>query len=61
MNHTRKQETGSVIAQGEKLSKELINYLNEHYPLRCRISEVTDKEIRLNIGDDEGVKVGQRF
>ena len=35
--------------------------LKQLYPLRGKISEVKDGQIRLNIGQMQGVKTGQRF
>jgi class 3 adenylate cyclase/tetratricopeptide (TPR) repeat protein len=45
----------------EKLSKKLLEKLKKLYPLRGKISEVKDNEIKLNIGQKVGVKVGQQF
>ncbi|MCP4353885.1 MAG: CHAT domain-containing protein [Desulfobacterales bacterium] len=45
----------------EKLSENLLNKLKERYPLRGKISKVKGNEIRLNIGQKEGVAIGQRF
>ena len=50
-----------VLAQKKKLSENLLKKLKSLYPLRGRISGITDKEIRLNIGSEAGVKIGQRF
>ena len=49
----------SVLA--DKLSKPLLEKLATVYPLRGKISEMTDKEIRLNIGQNAGIMVGQRL
>jgi hypothetical protein len=45
----------------EKLSKKLLEKLKKLYPLRGKISEVRDDEIRLNIGKNVGVNIGQQF
>ncbi len=45
----------------DKLSNDLLNKLKERYPLRGKISKVKGNEIRLNIGQKEGVAIGQRF
>ena len=45
----------------DKLSKKLLEKLTKLYPLRGKISEVKGDEIRLNIGKNVGVKVGQQF
>ena len=45
----------------ERLSKKLLEKLKKLYPLRGKISEVKGDEIRLNIGQKVGVKVGQQF
>lgn len=50
-----------VLAQKKKLSENLLKKLKSLYPLRGRISEITGKEIRLNIGSEAGVTIGQRF
>jgi len=47
--------------QREKFTKALLETLKEHYPIRGKVSEVTDEKIILNIGENVGVKVGQRF
>jgi hypothetical protein len=45
----------------ERLSKKLLEKLKKLYPLRGKISEVKGDEIRLNIGQKAGVKMGQQF
>lgn len=45
----------------EKLSTTLLNKVKTIYPLRGKISEVKGDEITLNIGQNQGVKVGQQF
>ncbi len=45
----------------EKLSEKLLEKLKKLYPLRGKISDVKGDEIRLNIGKNVGVKVGQQF
>jgi hypothetical protein len=45
----------------ERLSEKLLDKLKKLYPLRGKISEVKGDEIRLNIGKNVGVKVGQQF
>ncbi len=52
---------GSTVAQQKNISARLLKRLNELYPLRGRVSEVSDHEIKLNIGDETGVKIGQLF
>ncbi|MCP4111341.1 MAG: CHAT domain-containing protein [Desulfobacteraceae bacterium] len=54
-------ETGSVLAQKKKLCEELLEILDNQYPLRCIISDLTEQDAGLNIGSDEGVMIGQRF
>jgi hypothetical protein len=49
----------SVLA--ERLSKNLLEKLEQLYPLRGKVSEVKGEEISLNIGQMVGVKTGQRF
>ncbi|MBN1842466.1 MAG: CHAT domain-containing protein [Deltaproteobacteria bacterium] len=49
----------SVLA--ERLSKNLLEKLEQLYPLRGKVSEVKGEEISLNIGQMVGVKSGQRF
>jgi class 3 adenylate cyclase/tetratricopeptide (TPR) repeat protein len=45
----------------ERLSKKLLDKLKNLYPLRGKISEVKGDEIRLNIGQKVGVKMGRQF
>ena len=45
----------------ERLSKDLLEKLKQLYPLRGKISKMKGEEIRLNIGQSVGVRVGQRF
>ena len=52
-------EPASVLV--DRLSKQLLKQLKELYPLRGRISEVRDGELKLNIGEMVGTKIGQRF
>ena len=49
----------SVLA--ERLSKSLLEKLKVLYPLRGKILEAKDEEIRLNIGQMVGVRSGQRL
>lgn len=49
----------SVLA--ERLSKDLLEKLEQLYPLRGKVLEVEGEEIRLNIGQMAGVETGQRF
>jgi len=49
----------SILA--EKLSTQLIGKLEELYPLRGKIAEVRDEEIKLNIGQNVGVREGEQF
>lgn len=50
-----------MFAQKKRLSENLLKKLTEHYPLRGVISAVTENDIRLNIGHDAGVRIGQWF
>ncbi|MCP4352406.1 MAG: CHAT domain-containing protein [Desulfobacterales bacterium] len=52
---------GSTVAQQKNISARLLKQLNELYPLRGRVLQVSDKETRLNIGDKTGVRIGQVF
>ncbi|MBN2438034.1 MAG: CHAT domain-containing protein [Deltaproteobacteria bacterium] len=45
----------------DKVSGRLLERLNGLYPLRGKVSEVRGKEIFLNIGQKEGVNIGQVF
>ena len=45
----------------EKLSKNLLEKLEKLYPIRGKILEVKGDEIRLNIGEMVGVRIGQQF
>ncbi len=59
--HARLESGRSPFDQREKLTENLLRILRERYPLRGRISQVTGQEIILNIGEDVGVRIGQRF
>jgi class 3 adenylate cyclase/CHAT domain-containing protein/tetratricopeptide (TPR) repeat protein len=50
-----------VAVLSEKLSKLLLNKLNELYPLRGKISEIEGNEVRLNIGQMAGARKGRKF
>ncbi|MDL1963141.1 MAG: CHAT domain-containing protein [Deltaproteobacteria bacterium] len=50
-----------VSLSAERLSDELLKKLKQLYPLRGKVLEVKDGEIRLNIGEMAGVRTGQRF
>jgi len=61
---TVNESFGSAVppsVMSETLSKKLLKKLESLYPLRCRIAEVKDKEIKLNIGAKVGVRMGQQF
>ena len=45
----------------EKLSKKLMEKLHKLYPLRGKITEVKDKEVKLDIGQMAGTRKGQKF
>lgn len=49
----------SVLA--EKLSSNLLGKLKKLYPLRGKISKVKEDEVTLNMGQREGVRIGQMF
>jgi len=49
----------SVLA--ERLSKDLLKKLEQLYPLRGKVLEVSEDKIKLNIGQWVGVETGQRF
>ena len=61
--HETIDEGKSVLAQRERLSQKLLVALKklEERPIRGRISKVAGEEIILNVGEDEGVRIGQRF
>jgi len=50
-----------VSALTETLSKDLLEKMRKIYPLRGKISEVTGDDITLNIGQNAGVFMGERF
>jgi len=50
-----------ALVLSERLSKNLLERLKKLYPLRGKISEAKDEDIRLNIGQMVGVRIGQRF
>jgi len=45
----------------ERLSEKLLDKLKKLYPLRGKISEVIDEEVKLNIGQKVGVRAGDLF
>jgi len=45
----------------EKLSTDLVDKLKKLYPLRGKIGEVKGEAVKLNIGQQVGVKTGERF
>ncbi len=47
--------------QREKLTEDLLKELGGRYPLQGKISNVTEGEILMNIGENVGVTMGQRF
>lgn len=54
-------ELSLILEQKKAFTKALIKSLKMLYPLRGRISEVTGKEITLNVGKQVGVKPGHQF
>lgn len=55
---------GSAVpssAMAEQIGSELLQKLNELYPLRGKISGIKENEVTLNIGQRTGVRIGQRF
>jgi len=44
-----------------KLSKSLLQKMEKLYPLRGKIRKVEDENVHLNIGEQVGVRMGQRF
>ncbi len=50
-----------VFAQKKELAENLLKKLEKLWPLRGVISEISGEDIRLNIGADAGVRIGQRF
>jgi tetratricopeptide (TPR) repeat protein len=44
-----------------KLSKDLLDKLDKLYPLRGKVSEVKEGQLTLNIGQKQGVKIGQQY
>ena len=53
--------TVPVSLSAERLSDELLKKLKQLYPLRGKVLEIKDGEIRLNIGEMAGVRAEQRF
>lgn len=45
----------------QKLSENLLGKIEKHYPVRGKISKVEDGKVVLNIGQEAGVRTGQRF
>jgi len=55
---------GSAVppsVMSDKLSKDLLEKLERLYPLRCKIAEVKDQQVKLDIGAKVGVRMGQQF
>lgn len=50
-----------VFAQKKRLAENLLEKLEELRPLKGRISEIRGEDIRLDIGSESGVRIGQRF
>jgi hypothetical protein len=50
-----------VSALADRLSEGLLNKLNQLYPLRGKVLDSQDNNIRLNIGMQMGVSVGRQF
>ncbi len=44
-----------------KLSKDLLDKLDKLYPLRGKVSEVKEGQVTVNIGQKQGVKIGQQY
>jgi len=44
-----------------KLSKDLLDKLDKRYPLRGKVSEVKEGQVTVNIGQKQGVKIGQQY
>jgi len=59
--HVRLESGKSSFDQKEKLTEKLLGILRKRYPLRGRIAQVIGQEVILNIGEDVGVRIGQRF
>lgn len=60
VNESFKSAT-SITALTEKLSGILLEKLKKAYPLRSKIAGVAGEDVRLNIGQEAGVEVGQQF
>jgi CHAT domain-containing protein len=52
---------GSILAQRQRISSQLIGKLKERYPRRGIITRETDKQIEMNIGSHVGVQIGQQY
>jgi len=50
-----------VSVLSEKLSGALLAKVDKLYPLRGKITEVEGEEVRLNIGQQTGIQMGERF
>lgn len=61
---TVNESFGSAVplsVMSDKLSTDLLEKFQKLYPLRCKIAEVKNNEVRLNVGAKVGVKMGQEF
>ena len=54
-------ETGSIISQRKRISRQLINRLKYEYPRRGIIMKVENQQIMMNIGSNVGVQIGQKY
>ncbi len=59
--HVSLESDKSPYLQRDRLSAKLLEMLRERYPLRGRISKITDESVILDIGANVGVQPGQRF
>jgi hypothetical protein len=54
-------DTRHIFSQKEALSKSLLESLRKNYPLKGTIRGIGDSGIWIDIGDEAGVQLGDRF
>jgi len=50
-----------IFSQRKKMSERLIHIIEQLFPLRCRVIDIRDKRVILNIGNNLGVTINQQF
>ena len=53
--------TAGISEAVNDATKNLIKYLDEKYPLSGNVAHVTDSQVYLDLGSENGVRVGEKF